>query len=158
MLRRSALTLEQERPVFKLIDRASRASLVLATTLLGCVKPATSPRKKSPAVYTNPVYAASMPDPSVIRHKGIYYAFGTTGAERTRDGRIFTVLGSRDLANWEKLGGALLPPSSDERVQYWAPEVTENGSMFALFLWGLCGPMASRGGTGLRIRLGSRLG
>ena len=32
---------------------------------------------------TNPVYAASMPDPSVIRHKGFYYAFGTTRYTRT---------------------------------------------------------------------------
>src|SRR5947208_3150303 len=72
--------------------------------------------------YTNPVYPGSMPDPSVIRFKDVYYAFGTTGAKRTRDGRIFTVLRSRDLVRWENLGGALAPPSQNEGVQYWAPE------------------------------------
>src|SRR3954463_4794326 len=43
-----------------------------------------------PKTYTNPVYAGSMPDPFVLRHRGVYYAFGTTGGERKADGRIFT--------------------------------------------------------------------
>src|SRR5574340_1206013 len=42
--------------------------------------------------YTNPVYRGSMPDPSVIRYQGFYYAFGTTGNGRTPDGRVFTEL------------------------------------------------------------------
>ena len=56
--------------------------------------------------YTNPVYTGDMPDPTVIRYKGVYYAFGTTGKRRV-DGRIFTLLRSTNLVNWEKLGGAL---------------------------------------------------
>ncbi len=83
--------------------------------------------------YTNPVYAGSMPDPSVVRVGGFYYAFGTTGAERLSDGRIFTVLRSANLATWEFVGGALTPPSSDSRVQYWAPEMTQNGGKFYLY-------------------------
>ena len=50
--------------------------------------------------YTNPVYAGSMPDPGVILHEGVYYAFGTTGKDRKADGRIFTLLRSTDLVNW----------------------------------------------------------
>ncbi|HOC49615.1 MAG TPA: glycoside hydrolase family 43 protein [Verrucomicrobiota bacterium] len=83
--------------------------------------------------YTNPVYAASMPDPSVIRHEGIYYAFGTTGNSRTPDGRIFTVLRSRNLVEWEALGGALKPPSPNRQVQYWAPEVVFHRDTFYLY-------------------------
>src|SRR6476659_2704200 len=86
-------------------------------------KLASHARSRPPHAYVNPVYSGSMPDPSVIRHNGVYYAFGTTNNERTRDGRVFTVLRSRDLVNWQRLGGALLPPSSAEAVQYWAPEV-----------------------------------
>src|ERR1044071_3171903 len=56
--------------------------------------------------YTNPVYKGSMPDPFVLRHRGVYYAFGTTGGERKPDGRIFTLLTSNDLVNWRELGGA----------------------------------------------------
>ena len=69
------------------------------------------------STYTNPVYAASMPDPSVIRYQGFYYAFGTTGKDRLPDGRIFTALRSRDLVKWETLGGALVPPSDNPRFQ-----------------------------------------
>ncbi len=80
--------------------------------------------------YTNPVYAGSMPDPFVLRHQGVYYAFGTTGRERKADGRIFTLLRSRDLVNWRELGGALTPPSDDTAYQYWAPEVAEHDGTF----------------------------
>lgn len=85
------------------------------------------------SAYTNPVYAGSMPDPSVIRHKGFYYAFGTTGNGRLSDGRIFTALRSRNLVAWEQLGGALMPPSPNRRVQYWAPEVTFDRGTFYLY-------------------------
>ena len=79
--------------------------------------------------YTNPVYAGSMPDPSVIRYKDAYYAFGTTGSERLSDGRIFTLLRSTNLVDWQKLGGALEPPLQNRRVQYWAPEITINDAV-----------------------------
>src|SRR5208337_332612 len=83
--------------------------------------------------YTNPVYAASMPDPSVIRYGGYYYAAGTTGAERKPDGRIFTLLRSRNLIDWEELGGALTPPFTDPGLQYWAPELTSNNGRYYLY-------------------------
>jgi len=83
--------------------------------------------------YTNPVYAGSMPDPSVIRYGEAYYAFGTTGSERLVDGRIFTVLRSTNLVDWQALGGALEPPSTNSRVQYWAPEATSNGGKYFLY-------------------------
>lgn len=85
------------------------------------------------AQYSNPVYAGSMPDPSVIRHKGYYYAFGTTGRSRLEDGRIFTVLRSKNLVDWEKLGGALIPPSENRKLQYWAPDVTFEKGKFYLY-------------------------
>ena len=127
----------RKRGIEALVKVKPYIQLLTACALVGCTKPSISQKRPAPSApprtYTNPVYAGSMPDPSVIRHSGIYYGFGTTGAERTRDGRVFTVLGSRDLAHWERFGGALLPPSSDERIQYWAPEVTETGGMFYLY-------------------------
>ncbi|HYN85730.1 MAG TPA: glycoside hydrolase family 43 protein [Pyrinomonadaceae bacterium] len=87
----------------------------------------------SPKTYTNPVYAGSMPDPFVLRHRGVYYAFGTTGGERKSDGRIYTVLRSTDLVEWRELGGALEAPSPDPAYQYWAPEVAFDGRMFYLY-------------------------
>src|SRR3712207_5882274 len=83
--------------------------------------------------YTNPVYAGSMPDPFVLRHGGVYYAFGTTGGERKRDGRIYTVLRSTNLVDWRELGGALEAPTPDPAYQYWAPEVAYDGGTFYLY-------------------------
>jgi beta-xylosidase len=108
---------------------------ILAIALAGCSTRATTRHqpKNKPATYTNPVYAGSMPDPSVILYQGIYYAFGTTGNERTPDGRVFNVLRSKNLVDWQRLGGALLPPSSNDQQQYWAPEVTVNAGTFYLY-------------------------
>ena len=83
--------------------------------------------------YTNPVYAGSMPDPGVLQHKGVYYAFGTTGKDRKADGRIFTLLRSPDLVTWEELGGAVTPPSDDARYEYWAPEPAYSDGTFYLY-------------------------
>src|ERR671916_2299074 len=89
--------------------------------------------RAAPKTYTNPVYEGSMPDPFVLKHRGVYYAFGTTGGERKADGRIFTLLRSRDLVNWRELGGALTPPTADTAYQYWAPEVAEHRGRFYLY-------------------------
>lgn len=90
-------------------------------------------RAGAPPSYTNPVYAGSMPDPFVLRHAREYYAFGTTGGGRTRDGRIFTLLRSANLVDWRELGGALVPPTADTAYQYWAPEVAYHDGTFFLY-------------------------
>ena len=101
----------------------------------GCSAPSGQAKAsaRSSQTYTNPVYAGSMPDPSVVRWHGFYYAFGTTGSERLSDGRIFTTLRSRDMVHWETLGGALVPPSPKRRAQYWAPEMTVSEGKFYLY-------------------------
>src|SRR5918911_419028 len=88
------------------------AGVLEPPSILGRVRPASS-ISSAPRTYTNPVYAGSMPDPFVLRHRGVYYAFGTTGGERKADGRIFTVLRSTNLVDWRESGGALTPPTTD---------------------------------------------
>ena len=73
-----------------------------------------------------------MPDPSVIRYADHYYAAGTTGEKRTSDGRIFTLLKSRDLLHWEKQGGALNAPFTESVRQYWAAALSPNAARFSL--------------------------
>lgn len=99
--------------------------------LTGCATGAAS--RHVGRTYVNPVYSGNMPDPTVLRHDGAYYAFGTTGRERKSDGRIFTVLRSTNLVDWTELGGALVPPSPDGRYEYWAPEAAESGGKFYLY-------------------------
>jgi arabinan endo-1,5-alpha-L-arabinosidase len=107
----------------------SGALLLAGLGFSGCASAPTNAGR----TYTNPVYAGSMPDPSVIRHDGVYYAFGTTGRERKADGRIFTVLRSTNLVDWTELGGALVPPSADARYEYWAPEAAVREGKFYLY-------------------------
>ncbi|WP_218779778.1 glycoside hydrolase family 43 protein [Hymenobacter crusticola] len=99
--------------------------------------------------YTNPVYASQFPDPFVLQHQGVYYAFGTTGNSRTKDGRIFTLLSSKDLVHWQPLGGALAPPKGAEGAEFWAPEVVHHNGTFYMYY--------SRGGGAIGASVGHRL-
>ena len=83
--------------------------------------------------YQNPVFAGDMPDPSVRKFGKYYYAFGTTGAGRMPDGRIFSMLRSENLVDWEELGGALVQPTNNHGYQYWAPEITEHRGKYYLY-------------------------
>lgn len=121
------------------MDSASRRDflkqLAAGTGLLAACtpRPGSGAVATAAATYTNPVFAGSMPDPGVLQHAGVYYAFGTTGRERKRDGRIFTLLRSTDLVRWEELGGALTPPDADARYEYWAPEPAYHDGRFYLY-------------------------
>lgn len=106
--------------------------LVLLLQVSGCSSPGDH-SSIAAGTYTNPVYAAEMPDPSVKKFGRYYYAYGTTGDRRLPDGRIFTTLRLRDLVHWEQLGGALVPPSDNTNCQYWAPEIAENQGRYYLY-------------------------
>jgi beta-xylosidase len=84
---------------------------------------------------TNPVYDAYFADPYVWRAGGFYYAIGT--GEREASGeigeRIFPVLRSADLYQWEFVDDALIPPGRPLGSHYWAPEVAEHEGKFYLY-------------------------
>lgn len=97
--------------------------------------------------YTNPVYPAYFADPFVWRYKGEYYAVGTgpaeahgeiEDAEDASSGmlgrfRIFPLLHSEDLVNWQHTLGALVPPDPELGDTFWAPEVAYNDGTFYLY-------------------------
>jgi beta-xylosidase len=108
---------------------------IFSIFLLAAVLPAAA--ETVSRTYTNPVYAGDMPDPTVLRWNGVYYAMGTTGNGRADDGRIFKLLRSTNLVDWQNLGGALIPPSDNSAYQYWAPEATEmNGKFYVYYAMG----------------------
>ncbi|WUR10919.1 glycoside hydrolase family 43 protein [[Empedobacter] haloabium] len=78
--------------------------------------------------YVNPVYPHTMADPFVLRHDGLYYAYGT--APPSADGRAFPVLRSADLVHWEPLGHALVAPGGSD---FWAPEVAARDGVFYMY-------------------------
>ena len=78
--------------------------------------------------YQNPVYPDTMADPFVLKHEGVYYAYGT--APGGADGRQIPVLRSTDLVEWQALGHALLPNGAEH---YWAPEVAFHEGRFYMY-------------------------
>jgi len=91
-----------------------------------------------PLHYTNPVWPGYLADPFVLRHDGLYYAYGTgssRGDSPQRDRRVFPVLRSPDLTHWEDMGGALRPLEGGEGVSYWAPEAArgDDGRFFLYY-------------------------
>ncbi len=120
-------------PRRRFIEQLTTGAVV---AVAGALRPNLLPSAQAaaaPKTHTNPVYTGAMPDPFVLRHRGVYYAFGTTGGERKRDGRVYTVLRSTNLVDWQELGGALVAPSADTAYQYWAPEVAYHGGTFYLY-------------------------
>jgi len=118
--------------------------------LLSFLRRAQAAAPAPPRTYTNPVRPGNFPDPFVLRHEGVYYAFGTTGEDRTKpDGRIFTVLTSRNLVDWKPAGGALTPPAGSEKAQFWAPEVVYHQGTFYMYY--------SMGGGAVGATVGHRL-
>ncbi len=89
--------------------------------------------------YTNPVYPEYFADPFVWQHEGVYYAIGTGPAEaagqvdETHKQRVFPLLRSPNLINWEFAGNALQRPHSNLGDNFWAPEVAHCDGMFYLY-------------------------
>jgi GH43 family beta-xylosidase len=86
-------------------------------------------RGEEKKMYLNPVYNDHFADPFCLAFGGEFWCFCTGG---WKDGRIFGVLHSRDLVNWEELPGAMAP-LADQPPQYWAPEVAYLDGKFYLY-------------------------
>ena len=80
--------------------------------------------------YTNPLYSKNFPDPFVLRFNGRYYAYGTGPAG---DGRMFAILSSSNLVDWEFHGGALERLEQPGLEEYWAPEVAYHEGRFYMY-------------------------
>jgi beta-xylosidase len=86
--------------------------------------------------YCNPVWPGYLADPFAFRVGDSYYAVGTGGPENhglQPDGRMFPLLRSRDLTEWEYLGGALAPLNDPEKPAYWAPEIAEKDGRYYMY-------------------------
>jgi GH43 family beta-xylosidase len=82
--------------------------------------------------YVNPVYPEMFADPFVLRHEGMYYAYGT--GPGAADGRQVPVLRSADMVQWEAIGHALVPPGGlPDDLHIWAPEVAFHEGRFYMY-------------------------
>ncbi len=85
--------------------------------------------------YTNPVWNADFPDPTVIHARdGYYYAYGT---ETRRAGKVLNIQVARspDLVHWTLLGDALpvKPAWAHTTDSFWAPHVSEVGGKYYMY-------------------------
>jgi beta-xylosidase len=110
---------------FLAIALVAPAMLLRAQVLT--TRPATAPAPAA-ATYTNPV-AENLPDPYVLRHDGMYYAYGTNAP-----GEGYRVLSSPDLVHWTDRGFAYhKTEQSFGKRHFWAPSVIEHKGKFYLF-------------------------
>lgn len=90
-------------------------------------------------IYTNPVYPEYFADPFVWQHQGVYYAIGTGPqeaagqVEEDRERRVFPLLRSGDLVNWQFAGNALIRPDPSLGNNFWAPEIAYHEGTFYLY-------------------------
>ena len=118
----------------KLVNMLSGV-LVLAGVATPVAAQRPAPVGPTPATYTNPVWNADFPDPTVVHARdGYYYAYGT---ETRRAGKVLNIQVARspDLVHWTLLGDALPVKPSWARTtdSFWAPHVSEVGGKYYLY-------------------------
>lgn len=77
-------------------------------------------------LYRNPVWSRDFPDPFLLAHNGVFYAYATETAGKPG----FQALRSRDLVHWEDCGVVFRPGWADKH--FWAPEVQFQNGVFHL--------------------------
>lgn len=79
--------------------------------------------------YTNPVFKASLADPQILYHDGVYYCYSTSYSSKG-----FKVFVSDDLVKWRDGGVCLEGAWDSENGRFWAPEVVEkDGKFYMIF-------------------------
>ncbi len=81
------------------------------------------------SVYRNPVVPGDFPDPSVIRAGDTYYVAGTS-SEWAEPYRLYE---SKDLINWQYLGGLFREMPEWTMGSYWAPELYYNNGTYFVY-------------------------
>lgn len=83
-----------------------------------------------PTTYTNPVIKGDIPDPSVIRFNGVYYAAGTSSEWAPH----YPIYKSTDLVNWTPCGHIFAEKPEWTKSSFWAPELfVHNGKVYAYY-------------------------
>lgn len=97
--------------------------------------------------YSNPVYAPIFADPSVIKHEGVYYAYGTEDygewikndnpLDNVSNVQCVPILQSTNMIDWYFAGSAfkgLTKPSwGSLGANVWAPDIVKVGNKFHLY-------------------------
>jgi beta-xylosidase len=97
-----------------------------------------SPRRAARQGYFNPL-PVEIADPSVLRHNGVYYLYGTSAPSEG-----FRVWSSTDLVHWEARPLAFRKTATSwGRNHFWAPCAVERDGAFYLY-YNAVGPVGGR--------------
>jgi len=121
--------------------------LVLAVSMLISCQNEPTETPVETKTYLNPVYEPVFADPSVIRHDGIYYAFGTQDYGQWGDQygvKHIPILSSEDLVTWVYETSAFTlqtrPIWGTLNAGLWAPDIVKIGDTlnlyYSLSTWG----------------------
>jgi xylan 1,4-beta-xylosidase len=110
--------------------RASLTALLTVLVLLGFGVPRSTGVTTGPtARYANPVVSGDLPDPSVLRAGGLWWAAATATS-----GAGMPLLTSGDLVHWSPAGTVLPgPPAWADPSAQWAPSLVRIGSRFLVY-------------------------
>lgn len=98
--------------------------------LLICLLTAGNSFGQKTGIYTNPVIAGDLADPSVIRWGNTYYATGTSSEWAP----YFPVFKSTDLINWTQTGHIFNERPKWAKSSFWAPELfSHKGKVFVYY-------------------------
>lgn len=108
------------------VSRLAWPALLSASLMLGACMTSTPSMEPQVKTFTNPVWPRNFPDPYVLEHEGVFYAYAT---HNSAEG--FQMMTSTDLVTWKHEGGVGLPEWSKDHL--WAPEVHFWKGEFYLF-------------------------
>ena len=108
--------------------RFRHAAISLSAVVLLGLFPAEAPAQLG-TVHPSPVIARDLPDPTVIRARGGYWASGTS----TRATPIFPIFHSADLLTWSPVGAVFTAAPAWSAGSYWAPELYRERGRYRVY-------------------------
>ena len=106
-----------------------QSHLISRITSIALMSLAALTMKASADVYQNPVIAADIADPSVIRVGDTFYATGTS-SEWAPHYPIYT---SKDLVRWELIGHVFDKTPEWASSSFWAPELYHHKGTYHVY-------------------------
>lgn len=103
-------------------------------------------QKTDTTLFQNPVFEPVLADPTIIKHGGYFYAYGTEDNWGEEGGyHLVPVIRSEDLIDWELVGDAFdNKPAWKPKGGIWAPDVNEVDGKFVMYYsfstWGDANP------------------
>lgn len=103
---------------------------ILLTATIGIISLTTNAQQTDSNYFMNPIIHGDIPDPTMIKIDGTYYAAGTS----TEWAPFYPVFKSNDLINWKQIGHIFDKQPEWTINSFWAPELfVINGKIYCYY-------------------------